>query len=309
MCIVSAGTINYLTVVIMSTDHYTNNNQQNEELMIYHTPYPLEEDREKYEIPFKWLLFDFCKPCLLSVICLTICGIAIWCAISLIAEQNTLNEYESTFTIPGNCICIHRDSYDDESCAYDSDGLPTNCYYWVVQEFEWIIANHSLCNNKLGNKIFMTDRKVDIDDPWYYNINETIKCYSNPTCDTLTIDGDINYHGKGGDNALFAPILLLTLSGCFLICCFPSCAYEMFSLLTCHSYEHGPLLFTVKWMRSSYTEDLKDYKYFKKGIFSAIHNEKEWFNMSIDGKIDYFMNYYGRKYKYILAIEINDFVN
>eukprot|EP01083_Nonionella_stella_P037334 101757_1 len=295
----------------MSTYHYTNNNQQNEEFMIYHTPYPLEEDRKKYEIPFKWFLFDFCKAWLLSAVCLSICAIAIWGAMSLLVEYDRLKEYESTFTIPGTCVCIDRESYDGESCAYNSDGLATNCYYWVDQEFEWIISNHSLCGDTLREQIFMTDRRVDTNaDPWVYNINETIKCYSNPTCDTLSIDGDLHYNGNE-DNALFAPILLITLTGCFFICCFPSCAYEMFALVTCRSYEGGPccLLFTVQWMRSSYTQDLRDYNDFKKGVFSAIHNEREWFNMPFDGKIDYFMNYYGREYKCRMHRETNDCVN
>eukprot|EP01083_Nonionella_stella_P086906 241617_1 len=225
------------------------------------------------------------------IIPLFVLGGFIYAAMHIFKNAQSKYEYAETFTTGGQCILSDIYQWD-----YKCSGHP-NCSPGARYDYLWKIHNFTECL-KYSNYTFVET----LGSGNQYEINQTVPCFSNPTCDKVSLDRDeLNDSARSEGSALYFGGVVVVLIG---ICC---CGCIVFGARWSGAFEFRSMYvgktledrvcdkpFCCNNCRYITGKDKKEYRYNR-------WNEK----MTVHQRYDYFISYYLRKYNLEISHEIS----
>eukprot|EP01084_Bolivina_argentea_P176126 304837_1 len=223
------------------------------------------------------------------IIPLSVLGGFIYAAILIFKDAQSKYKYAETFTTEGQCILYDIYQWELNCNNYKCNGqnCPV-CSPGTRYDYLWKIHNFKECLNYSNYTLEETFSSGD-----RYEINQTVPCFSNPTCDKVYLDRDaMDDYASSEGSALYSGGVVAVLIG---ICCCGSAGFGVFMLV-------GKVLEDLVWDNPFFCnvcryitgKDKKEYRYNK-------WNEK----MTVHQRYDYFISYYLRKCNLKISHEIS----
>eukprot|EP01084_Bolivina_argentea_P214971 364917_1 len=242
---------------------------------IHHKIYPITQKTEQFNT-------YLCAVFTLIVIWICVSSLMGYAAsqifITAIHKTQQNNAYYNSFNINGECIITQRKQHWSEGAE------SVTSYYHIYQ---YKIYNHSSCNGTLYNNTYSMTESVNEKSTYKYEIGDIFTCIANENCEI--IEDKYEFENDTANGGVYFAGVLICICAC-ISCATPPWMYYI------KPEEYN--INGVEW---------REYVKYKSGEDKELHYVYQWNNIMTDKqRIDYYVNYYGRKYELNMYDTINE---